>query len=151
MSDWNFKGQSSVEYLSIVAIALMVLIPGSYLFLNYSRGATEQVSGNQLNLAGREILAEAEKMHVVGTNSWVTLDVSLPGTFIEGAIVDGQEFYFKYGTRSGESYTVFFPVGFQISNSADAPCVDECDLGFTVGLNKVRVQSQGGFVSIVKK
>lgn len=145
----NFKGQSSVEFLSVVAIALLVLIPGSYLFLNYTQGATEQVASNQLNLFGREIISEAEKMYVVGRDSWVTIELSLPGNFIEGGIRDGKEMYFKYGSNVGESYVVFFPVGFDISDSRAAACVGDCPFDFVAGgVNRIRIQSQGDFVSI---
>ncbi|MCC7574673.1 hypothetical protein KO361_03725 [Candidatus Woesearchaeota archaeon] len=145
----NFKGQSSVEYLSIVAIALMVLVPGSYLFFNYSKSTSDQVAANQLNLAGVEILNEAEKMYVLGKNSWVTLDVSFPGIFMDAGIYDERELFFRYSTGSGESYVVFFAVGFNISNSTVA-CGEYCSLGFNPGVNRVRIQSQGNYVSIVK-
>lgn len=148
----KIKGQSSVEYLSIVAIALLVLIPGAYLFLNYSTGATEQVAGNQLNLAGREIISEAQKMYVLGSNSWVTLEVSFPGNFVEASISNGNDMYFTYMTSTGESTVVFFPVGFNISNSSTTPCASvDCPLNFFPGVNRVRIQSQGDFVSIVRR
>ena len=146
----GLKGQSSVEYLSIVAIALMVLIPGSYLFLNYSQGASDQVAANQLNVAGYDIINEAEKMYVLGRDSWITLELSLPGNFLEAGIHDGKEMYFKHGTGRGESFVVFFPVGFNISNST-SECVGECVLDFNPGINRVRIQSQGDFVSIEKR
>lgn len=152
MFNRKIKGQSSVEYLSIVAIALLVLIPGAYLFFNYSTGATEQVAGNQLNLAGREIISEAQKMFVLGRDSWVTLETSFPGTFIEAEISQGKEMYFTFMTSTGESTVVFFPVGFNISNSSTTPCtVDSCPLNFNPGVNRIRIQSQGDYVSIVRR
>ena len=152
MSYFNLKGQSSVEYLSVIAIALMVLIPGSYLFLNYSKSTTEQVSANQLNLAGNEIINEAEKMYVLGKNSWVTLEISLPGMFLDAGIFEGEELFFNYSTSVGDSTTVFFPMGFNISNSTSSPCAPStlCSLDLTPGINRVRIQSQGDFVSIRK-
>lgn len=146
---FNLKGQSSVEYLSVIAIALMVLIPGSYLFLNYSTSTSEQVASNQLNLAGIDIINEAEKMYVLGRMSWVTLELSLPGNFIGAGINDGQELFFNYSTGSGVSTTVFFPVGFNISNSTN-PCISGCTLDLNPGVNRLRLQSQGDFVSILK-
>ena len=144
------KGQSAVEYLVIVAIALMVLIPGSYLFLSYSKGTTSQVASNQLNVAGSMLISEAEKMYVLGKNSWVTVEFSLPGNFMEGTIVDGQEMYFKFGSDAGESYALFFPVGYNISNSNTSNCEGNCPLGFTPGVNRVKIESQGSYVSIVR-
>lgn len=141
------KAQSAIEYLSIVAIGLMVLIPGSYLFLNYSKSATDQVAANQLNIAGVEIINEAEKMYILGRNSWTTLEISLPGIFIDAGIHDGKELFFIYGAQGGESNVVFFPVGFNISNSTVA-CTGLCNLNLTTGLNRIRIQSQGQFVSL---
>lgn len=145
----NKKGQSAVEYLSIVAIGLMVLIPGSFLFLNYSKGTTDQVAANQLNLAGAEMINEAEKMYILGRNSWTTLEISLPGMFHGAGINDGQELYFNYSTQSGTSQAVFFPVGFNISNNGTA-CTTNCDLNLSTGVNRIRIQSQGQFVSLKK-
>ena len=147
----SVKGQSSVEYLSIVSIALLVLIPGSYLFLNYSRGTTEQVAVSQLNWVGQEIINEAEKMYVLGSRSFITLDISLPGNFIDARIVDGQELVFRQGTTSGITDVVFFPVGFNISNSTTDPCMDDCNLNLNVGHNRIRIWSQGEYVSIERR
>jgi len=141
------KGQSSVEYLTIVAIALMVLIPGSYLFLNYAKSSSEQVASSQLNLIGVEIVNEAEKMFILGKDSWITLEINFPGVLLDSKIYDGTELFFSYSTSIGDSFTVFFPLGFNISNST-SPCSGECSLGFTPGLNRIRIQSQGSFVSI---
>lgn len=146
----NKKGQSAVEYLSIVAIGLMVLIPGSYLFLNYSKSTTDQVSSSQLNLAGVEIINEAEKMYVLGRNSWTTVEISMPGIFHSAAINNGTELYFNYSTQTGPSQVVFFPVGFNISNSTTTVCNGNCDLNLTAGVNRLRIQSQGEYVSIKK-
>jgi len=149
LSKQNKKGQSAVEYLSIVAIGLMVLIPGSYLFLNYSKSTTDQVSASQLNLAGVEMINEAEKMYVLGRNSWTTLELSIPGIFHSAGINEGKELYFNYSTQTGPSQVVFFPVGFNISNSTTT-CTGKCDLNLTAGINRIRIQSQGQFVSIKK-
>ena len=152
----NLKGQSSVEYLIVVAIALVVLIPGSYLFLNFSKGSSEQISSNQLNLVGRDIINKASEMHTLGKDSWTTIEFSLPNNFLGGYIVDGTDMYFNYSTDSSitdvsASTVVFFPVGFNISNNASQACTDECSLNLVPGMNKLKIWSRGDYVSIVKE
>ncbi len=151
---FGLRGQSSVEYLSIVAVALMILVPSSYLFFDFSQGSTDQVSASQLNLIGNTIIHEAEKMFVLGSDSWVTIDISFPNSLDEAKIVDGKEMYFSYASSKGSTYVVFFtPSHFNISNSTDDTCTDECDLGFSPGVNNIRIQSRsdlGNVVSVVK-
>lgn len=144
----GFRGQASVEYLVVTALALAILVPGSYLFLNYSKSASEQVAANQLNMAGQEIVNEAEKMYVLGRDSWVTIELSLPGFFSEAGINNGDELFFRHVSGSGDSYVVFFPLGFNLSNSSSA-CVNHCSLNLNPGVNRLRLQSRGNFVSVV--
>jgi len=131
------KGQGSVEYLSIVGIALMILIPATILFTNYTRSANEEVLANQLNMIGQRILNKAEEMYVVGADSWSTIEATFPESFESATLYDGKDLVFKYGTSGGYSQVVFFVDRFTISNGT---CNTNCTFDFTTGVNRIRIE-----------
>ena len=143
------RAQGAIEYLSIVGIALMVLIPATILFLNYSKSTSDGVIANQLNFAGLEIYENAEKMFVIGKGSWVTLEINMPDSYKDGGIVGNNEMFFTYSTSQGESQAVFFFDKFYVSNGRDE-CNSYCDLSFNPGVNRVRIESNGTTVFIRK-
>ena len=140
----NKRGQSAVEYLTIISIAFIMIIPAVMLFFNYSKTTNDQVISSQLNLIGSQILSTSEEMNVLGAGSWVTLDINFPESLINASVNNnGQDLVFKYYTTNGESYSVNFAkrFGFEVG---DKKCKSTtCDLGFNAGKNSVRIESLG--------
>lgn len=140
----NKKAQSAVEYLTIISIAFIMIIPAVMLFFNYSKTTNDQVISSQLNLIGSQILSSSEEMNVLGTGSWVTLDVNFPDSLINSSVDNnGQDLVFKYYTTNGESYSVNFADRYKLlvgSSKCQAPI---CDLGFKPGKNTVRIEALG--------
>ncbi len=143
------RAQAGVEYLTIIGIALVVLASGMVIFLDYSKSSNTQVVASQLDIIGNTIMSNAEAMYVLGNESWVTVEFNLPSSVTETAISVNSEMYFTYAGVSGSSQVVFFPERFNISNS-DALCNTVCNLSFSAGMNRVRIKSNGNFVSITK-
>lgn len=143
------RGQSSVEYLSVVAIALMLLIPSTVLFMNHSRSTTDSIVNSQLDFVGNSIIGSAEEMFVLGKESWVTIEVYLPSSFTDAYITDNRELFFDYDTRSGPGQVVFFSTRFLIGNGVDA-CDTPCSLNLDTGRNELRIRSNGTAVNIMK-
>jgi hypothetical protein len=143
------RAQAGTEYLAIVGIALIILASGMVIFLDYSRSSNSQVVSSQLNIIGNTIMSNAEAMYVLGNESWVTIEFNFPSSVTETAISSDSEMYFSYAGIGGTSQVVFFSDRFKIS-SGDTLCSGLCYLGFTPGMNKVRIKSNGNFVSIRK-
>ncbi|MGV8162788.1 MAG: hypothetical protein ACP5N2_05660 [Candidatus Nanoarchaeia archaeon] len=135
--------------MAIVGIALLILISGTVIFLDYSKKSNDQVISNQLNIIGSSIMSNAESMYVLGNESWVTIEFNFPRNVNAAAINNNQEMYFMYSTSSGTSYAVFFSDKFNIS-SGSPTCQDSCILDFEPGLNKIRIKSTGKVVNIYK-
>jgi hypothetical protein len=138
-----------VEYLAIVGIALLVLVTGAMIFMDYSRSSSNEVLSNQLFMIGTSIMSNAEAMYVLGNESWVTVEFNFPNTVSEAAIVGNRDLFFSYAGYGGESQVVFFSQRFDISTD-NALCPDTCSLGLTPGMNKLKIKSQGNFVVIQK-
>jgi hypothetical protein len=143
------RAQAGIEYLAIVGIALVVLASGMVIFLDYSKASNTQVISSQLDIIGKTIMTNAEAMYVLGNESWITIDFNFPSVVTETAISADREMYFTYTAVGGSSQVVFFSERFKIS-SGDTLCSGLCDLNFTPGMNRVRIKSNGNFVSIRK-
>ena len=143
------KGQSAVEYLSIIGIAMLMLVPATMLFLSYSKSTNSQVVASQLDLIGNTIINKAEEMYVIGKGSWVTIDVNFPESLKTAEIDEGENLVFNFTGVNGDSQAVFFVDRFRIANGPQPnSCSDTCALTFTPGLNRIRIEYDGIVVQI---
>lgn len=149
MSNIRKKGQSGVEYLAVVGIALLVLTAGTLILSNYSRSINDQVVANQIGIIGNTIINNAESMYVLGNESWVTIEFNFPTAVKSTMINDDADLVFTYYTSTGDSSVVFFLDKFNISNQS-LPCSGPCYVDITPGLNRVKIRSAGNYVSIIK-
>ena len=146
------RGQGSFEYISIVAVALLLIIPSTVLFLNYSQSTGDEVLNSQFNFIGNTLLSKSEEMFVLGRDSWSSVEVNLPNSFQNATIVNSEDLVFTYQSRRGESQAVFFAQRYNLSNDSDATsCSDKCTLDLQRGTNRVLVRSQGDFVSVERR
>ena len=145
-------GQSSVEFIMIIAVAMAMLLPASYVFLTYTDASTGQVASEQINQIGNRIIDKSEEMYGLGHNSWTTMDIRLPERVEEAYIADNSELYITYQSDRGLSTAVFFSTRFPIiKKNADGTlenCYEPCNLNLSSGYNEIRIRSQGENVSI---
>ncbi len=142
------RGQSSVEYLFVVALSLMLIIPASMLFFSYSKSSEDSVVAAQVNRVGNEVMVKVEEMYVFGKNSWITLKATLPDSF-ENATIYGSgstsELVISYYTQTGLTDAVFFS---DILLTDGVGCTNNCVLPLNPGVNNIRITSRGENVSI---
>jgi uncharacterized protein (UPF0333 family) len=148
MINFKKKGQSSVEFLMIVAVATALLIPASYFFFSYAQGTTSQIASAQINAAGLAIKSSSEEMYAIGPNSWKTIEIRLPDIVIETGIRNNTELYFTYNTQNGISQNVYFFDRFNITKN-ETDCSTSCTLDIGSGFNKMRIQSIGSTVVLI--
>lgn len=149
LSNLSKKGQSSTEYLAIVSIALMLLIPATLVFTSYARSTNDEVMAHQLGVIGNTIMAKAEEMFVLGTGSWVTIDINIPNSVTNVEIANNNELVFTFDTVAGPSNAVFFSPKFDINNGTDCAGIT-CNLNMVPGLNLIRIELDGFAVNIKK-
>lgn len=140
------KGQSSFEYLFIVVLALVLIIPASYLFFDFSKSSEDTVLSSQIDYIGHQILSASQQVFAIGNNSRITVEISLPENFENVKIYGEQELVFSYHTQSGISQAVFF-TDINITAGVDR-CPINCTLGLNPGKNNLRVNSRGDYVSL---
>ena len=102
------NGQSSLEYLLVVALTFAIIVPATYLFYNYSKESNEQIIDSQITSIGRSIVDTAESISNSGKGSKTVLELNIPDKIDNAKIIDGRELVFSVRTGFGVSETVFF-------------------------------------------
>lgn len=140
------KAQSSVEFLMVIGIATILILPGIYLFLNNAQGSKAQAVSSQVYLAGNQMLRSGTELYVLGDESWLTIELSLPEEVTEVNLSNsGEDLVIKYGTTQGISDMVFFAQGysFQAGINRSLQLCENCTLRFPRGRADLRMQSLG--------
>ncbi len=139
-------GQVSVEYLLVLGMAFLLLVPGGYLFYSFSQGSQEQVAGSQITRSGDLIINTVKEVYSVGENSWSTVNINFPSgvqnIYVTGG---GNELVIEYDSATGTSEAVFF----SNINMTTPYAGGEITAGeFKSGLTKIKVSSQGDYVQL---
>jgi len=137
------RAQVSVEYMIVLGMALLLLLPGSYLFYSFSQGTNDQLIGAQITRAGLEILSTADAMYAVGQNSWSTITINFPENVKNIYILDNEELVVEYETQNGLSEAIFFS-NINITGAYSG----NISYNFQYGLTKIKVSSMGSYVVI---
>jgi hypothetical protein len=97
-----------MEYLIVVGIALLFMLPATYFFFSFSKESGREISTSQLDAVGREIVETAESLYYSGAGSKTTLQASIPEGVLSASIVDQRELAFNISSAAGYSELVFF-------------------------------------------
>jgi hypothetical protein len=101
------RGQVSIEYLIIIAVALGVLIPGVLFFYAYNQEGTGTTTNSRINDIGLQIITTVKSTYAVGNGAWQTVEFTMPDT-VTRVYVNNTELIFVYDTPQGPSEAVFF-------------------------------------------
>lgn len=136
------KAQFSVEYLIIIGLVLVVIIPAILLYYSYSRAHTTKISASSINDIGLKIVENAKSVYSLGEGSWVTLELSLPENIKSMQIPVKNELVIEYFTEGGVSEAVFFSdINLTTTNPQNPYILQE-----RIGLVKFKIRSTGGEV-----
>ncbi|MBI2101096.1 hypothetical protein HYT53_00625 [Candidatus Woesearchaeota archaeon] len=136
------KAQSSLEYLLIVALTFAIIVPTTYLFYNYSRESSQEITDAQITKLGRSIVDSAESIFYSGQGSKIVLELNIPDSVYSALIIDGRELVFNVTTTFGVSEIVFFS-SVNITTPSQNCNANVCripELGNS-GLKKVRIEA----------
>lgn len=72
------KGQAGIEYLMIFAFVLILVLPATYFFYNYSKATEKRITESQVAKIGRDIAVNSEAVYYQGPPSQMVLDEQMP-------------------------------------------------------------------------
>jgi len=82
------KAQVSMEYLAIMGITLMMLLPIGVIVSEYLGFSNEQISMQQANEIARKITDNAETVYFLGYPSKITLKMYFPENIISADVME---------------------------------------------------------------
>jgi uncharacterized protein (UPF0333 family) len=138
----RLRGQISVEYLIIIAVAIGILVPGVLFFYTYSQSSTSSSTNSRMNEIGLRVVATVQSTYALGVGARETVEFVMPAE-VTRAYVNSTELVFVYDTGFGPSETVFFS---NINMTGASP-----DGNISIphpGVTRYRISAQGQTVLI---
>jgi hypothetical protein len=142
------KGQGAFEYILVVGIAMLLIVPGAILFYNYSSKSGDEMIRTQIDSVGKDIVDTAEKVYYTGANSWETLELDVPENVRRIYInnnPDNYELVIEYDSHIGVSEAVFFS---DVNITATPGYGGSISSSVHAGLNVIKISSSGDSVLI---
>ena len=135
------KAQSALEYLTIIAIVFVIIVPTVYLFYSYSRQSMEKSVYSQVGEIGRVILNNAKSVYYSGEHSKVVIEAYLPDNIKDTYLLHNRELVFEIEGDSGDNEMIFFSDINLTSGSCDA---EKCDLSDLIssGTKKIKLEAK---------
>ncbi|MCA9477773.1 MAG: hypothetical protein KC535_01355 [Nanoarchaeota archaeon] len=153
----GLRAQSSVEYIFIVAFALMIIIPGAFVFSQYSSSSQAGLRNAQIYKIGSDLIDASELMYSVGENSWQTVDLTFHPDIQSLTVYNGSdginELVIKYQDRYGSEAVFFTEIPITNSSSTDTfieDCTNGCVIPFHEGKNSIRVESLRNSIVVLR-
>ena len=136
------SGQSSLEYLLIVAMTFLIIVPTTFLFYNYSKESSQELTDAQMTKLGRSIIDSAESIFYSGQGSKTVLELNVPDDVQSALIIDGRELVFNVTTSFGISEIVFFS-SVNITGASPNCNANVCSIPdlASSGLKKVKIEA----------
>jgi hypothetical protein len=72
------RGQIAIEYILMLALALMIILPAVYLFRNYAYESNENLVQNRIYEISNTLMTSARKLYYYGPPSKTTLTLEMP-------------------------------------------------------------------------
>lgn len=96
------RAQASMEYLMMVGVAFMILVPMMYIFYDFTISTREEISLAKLDSIGQKIVNTAEEVYFLGSPSRMTIHYTMPEN-VKGMEIKGDDILvFYYNAPAGE-------------------------------------------------
>lgn len=150
--------QVSMEFIMIVAISMMILLPGIYFFRNFAFESNDKILNSRLDEVASTILMKAKKMYYYGPPSKSTMQIDMPPQIGNMYIianpdnVDNVEYYLMYTvltSRGPEAVSYYSDIPLKAYETVDCEGVcDDCTYYqcmpsryYSEGLKNIQVKS----------
>jgi hypothetical protein len=143
------RAQTSFEYLAILAIALMVLIPMVYVFQRYALQSAGDIQQSKIRAIGDDIVNTAETIYYMGYPARLTIQEEFPAGIIDMELTSNwskSTNLISFYTSDGAELAYFCSVNINATITSSA---------YSAGLKNIifetRNSSQGNYVLITFK
>jgi len=140
------KAQIATEYLVIVGLVLILLVPLTILYAKYSSESSHTISISKVDSITNQIVATVNQVNVYGEDTKLTLDINFPSDISE-INFDGNEINIKV-IGSGNEINEIVKVAdtFLVDPGNPIPKVYS---SIAPGRKEVQVISRGNYVEVI--
>lgn len=144
------RAQSSIEFLMVTGIGLLLLTTVVAGYLQYQRGNEDRVQVEQAYAIGTNILEKVQFVYALGGSSWETITVTMPDNVVDVYAVENNTLGFTLATSSGLTNQLLIsdiPInGTRTVNGHSS--IYNGSITIHGGTTKIRITSQGSLVQI---
>ena len=101
----SIKAQVGIEYLVVVGIIFLIIVPLTLIYLKYSGESSYAVTTSKVDLISNEIVNAANQVNVYGQDTQVKLTVDFPEG-VQSVVTQGKEITFIILTKDGQSVEI---------------------------------------------
>jgi len=154
---FNAKAQAAFEYLVILGIILVVLLPAVYIFYSRSQTTSDQIAFERLSQMGNDIVSGVAYVYPFGYGSKTTLNFNSPvavtNITVRGdpTLSTGYEFVINLQVRGVNQSMVYFSKYPMFIGNCTSVVPLPSDFLQTTGQKTFQIISCGANVSIYKK
>ena len=130
------KSQISFEYMMVVGMMAIIIIPLVLIYYSYSSSSSSSTSTSQALLIARKIVDSSESVYYLGKPSFTTLTINFPEN-IDSINLSSKEVTFKIKTKDGVSDIVAIST---INITGNLPK--------SAGVHVLTVRAENGYVSV---
>lgn len=138
----NIKAQIGIEYLVVVGIIFLIVVPLTLIYLKYSSESSYSVATSKIDSISNEIVNAANQVNVYGQDTQTKLTVDFPEG-VQNVKTQGKEITFTILTKGGQSV--------EIAKVADAAltlsCENNCN-SIIAGKHDIIVKSLGSIEGV---
>ena len=130
------RAQIAMEYVLIIALGLMIILPAVFLFRNYAFESNENLVQNRLYEIGNLIMGKARKMYYYGPPSKTTLNFEMPPqvdsmfllVYLDPADQSKNEYYLGFIFAGSKEVLIDSEVPLNATETDTVPClyIEQC-------------------------
>ncbi len=139
------RSQVSVEYLVILGVILVIMVPAGFLLFERARQTTDQISSSQVIRIGNDLVNSIIAVYSLGKNSWTTLEVNFPENTQAFYVNGDNEIVAEFDTNKGRSEAIFF-TDIPLQTPFNGNITNE----FHSGTFKIKIVSQGDSIFLLE-
>ena len=136
-----------MEYLIVVGLAFLVMVPATYFFFNFSKESGEEISFYQFEAIGRSVVDTSESLFYTGEGSKTVLKVNVPDGIEKAYIIQGRELVFNVSSSAGYSEILFIS---RVNLTTGQDCSSSClvEALSESGVRSIRIEALNASVRI---
>jgi len=133
------KSQVATEFLVIMGIVIVILIPAGYILLNYESSSSDSITAAKIDKASSEIIQSVNNLYTKGIESKTIMEIDIPEG-VQSISFQNNEVIFTYLTSKGNSN--------EIAKVANANLIGETILNPVPGIKKLEIINKETVVCI---